>query len=354
MEDTYRRLAEFLDTFPQRFPLNMESGIELKILKHIFTPDEARMFMKLTPSPESAVEIAARIGGAPGEVERKLYEMSRKGQVFRTGKDGNYRYMATAFLVGIIEFQMNRMTPELAKDWQEFEPILYEATWMKGKTRDLRTIPIWEAVSPDSRIMPYEKVEETIGSAKYIAVSDCFCRRLKALVNEPCSHPLEVCFHFGSGTHYFVENGLGRYISREEARAILKKGKASGLVCQIGASQEPNSLCMCCDCCCGPLRAIKKSPKPSEAANTSFFARVCADDCSACEVCVERCPMDAITVAEVARVDLDRCIGCGVCAFACPVEAVTIHRKGPDKEFVPQKDLVSSTMAIYRERRDPG
>jgi len=352
MENVYQRLAEFLDTFPQSFPVNTESGIELKILKHIFTPDEAEIFMKLKPLPESAADIAARIGGTPEEVDRKLYEMSRKGQIYRAGKEGHYRYMATAFLVGIVEFQMNRMTPEFAKDFQEFEPILFESTWLKGTTRDLRTIPIMEAVDSDTQVMPYERVEETIRSAKYIAISDCMCRKIKGLMDQPCSHPVEVCFHFGSGTHYFVENGLGRDIEQEEAMSILKKGKESGLVCQLSASQDPNALCMCCDCCCGPLRACKSHAKPSEIVNSNFFARVSEDDCTGCEMCVERCPMDAIVVDDIARINLDRCIGCGVCAVTCPIEAVKVFRKQKEKEFIPEKDMFSSTMAIYQQRRN--
>jgi len=41
MREVYQRLAEFLDTFPQRYPLSTESGIELRVLEHIFTPEEA-------------------------------------------------------------------------------------------------------------------------------------------------------------------------------------------------------------------------------------------------------------------------------------------------------------------------
>lgn len=351
MKDVYQRLAEFLDTFPQRFPVNTESGIELKILKHIFTPDEAETFIQLKPQLETASEIAPRIGCTPQEAEKILLAMSKKGQVFRTGKDGNHRYMATAFLVGIVEFQMNRMTPEFAKDFQEFEPILYSSTWMKGTTRDLRTIPIMEAVASDAQVMPYERVEETIRSAKYISISDCMCRRLKGLVDQPCSHPVEVCFHFGSGTHYFVENGMARYISPDEAMSIFRKGKEAGLVCQISASQDPNALCMCCACCCGPLRACKTFAKPSEMVNSSFFARVSEEDCTGCEACVEHCPMEAITVDEAAHINPDRCIGCGVCSVMCPVAAVKFFRKEKDKEFIPERDMFSSAMAIYQQRR---
>ncbi len=351
MKDVYQNLAEFLDTFPQRFPVNTESGIELKILKHIFTPDEARMFMQLKPLPETAQQIAARIGERPEDVERKLFAMSKKGQVFRAGKEGHYRYMATAFLVGIVEFQMNRMTPEFARDFQEFESILYASTWMKGTTRDLRTIPIREAVAPDTQVMPYECVEDTIRQARYIAISDCMCRKLKALVDQPCSHPLEVCFHFGGGCHYFVENGLARFITHDEALSILEKGKASGLVCQVSASQEVSALCMCCACCCGPLRACKAHARPSDVVNSSFLARVSQDDCNGCEACIERCPMNAISFDDVARINPERCIGCGVCAVTCPVDAIKIIRKEKEKEFLPEKDMAHAAMAIYQQRR---
>jgi len=351
VKDIYQQLAEYLDTFPQRFPVNTESGIELKILKHIFLPEEAEMFMKLKPQPETAAQIAARIGGKPDEVEQGLFEMSRRGQIYRTGKDGNHRYMATAFLVGIVEFQMNRMTPEFARDFQEFESILYASTWMKGKTRDLRTIPIMESVDAGSQVMPYEHAQNVIRTAKYIAISDCMCRRLKELINKPCSHPVEVCFHFGNGAHYFVENGMGRYITQDEAMSILKKGIDSGLVCQIGASQEPNALCMCCACCCGPLCACKAHARPAEVINSSFYARVLEDNCTGCELCVKSCPMDAMMIDDAACVSPERCIGCGVCAMMCPSEAVRVFRKDKEKEFLPEKDMTSATMAIYRQRR---
>ena len=53
-------LAEHLDTLPQRFATNTGTGLELKVLQHVFSPEEAEMAIHLKPMPESGSYIAAR------------------------------------------------------------------------------------------------------------------------------------------------------------------------------------------------------------------------------------------------------------------------------------------------------
>ncbi len=55
--------------------------------------------------------------------------------------------------------------------------------------------------------------------------------------------------------------------------------------------------------------------------------------CTACGVCVEECPVGAMSVmAESARIDQEECIRCGRCHDICPQEAVR-H----DSERIPQE-----------------
>lgn len=62
MNDTiYHRLRERLDAIPNGFPAT-KSGVEIKILKKIFTDEEAGVFMKLKISFETAAKISARTG----------------------------------------------------------------------------------------------------------------------------------------------------------------------------------------------------------------------------------------------------------------------------------------------------
>jgi Fe-S-cluster-containing hydrogenase component 2 len=54
--------------------------------------------------------------------------------------------------------------------------------------------------------------------------------------------------------------------------------------------------------------------------------------CVGCTVCVEECPVGAISMAdEVARIDEVECIRCGRCHDVCPEDAVR-H----DSEHIPQ------------------
>ena len=47
------------------------------------------------------------------------------------------------------------------------------------------------------------------------------------------------------------------------------------------------------------------------------------EDCTACETCVDECPVGAITLeADYAEIDMTQCIRCGTCHDVCPQEAV--------------------------------
>jgi hypothetical protein len=47
MTDIYKQLAEFFDSFPQRFPKDSQQG--QNVLKMMISPEEARLF---TPEPD--------------------------------------------------------------------------------------------------------------------------------------------------------------------------------------------------------------------------------------------------------------------------------------------------------------
>jgi electron transport complex protein RnfB len=61
MSDAYKRLAIRLDELPHGYPAT-EGGVEIKILKKIFSQEDAEMALKMRPIPETAGAIAQRLG----------------------------------------------------------------------------------------------------------------------------------------------------------------------------------------------------------------------------------------------------------------------------------------------------
>jgi formate hydrogenlyase subunit 6/NADH:ubiquinone oxidoreductase subunit I len=148
-----------------------------------------------------------------------------------------------------------------------------------------------------------------------------------------------------------VENGLGRYISKEEAKEIIKKNEKEGLVMQPFNAQKAGGMCSCCGDCCGVLRSLKMQPKPAQAICSNYFAWVDEDLCTGCETCGERCQMEAIAAYEgISKINLDRCIGCGLCVSTCPVDAIRLIQKPKEKMYEPPKSGAETVIRIARER----
>ena len=59
-DDIYRKLQERLDLYSMGFPAT-DSGIELKILRYLFSEDDADMFLVLSHSLETPESVASRL-----------------------------------------------------------------------------------------------------------------------------------------------------------------------------------------------------------------------------------------------------------------------------------------------------
>ncbi len=72
--DIYERLAAAMDALPHGFP-RTPSGVELKLIKMAFTPEEVSLAGQLTRFPETAAEIAKRVGMDEAQVTEILESM---------------------------------------------------------------------------------------------------------------------------------------------------------------------------------------------------------------------------------------------------------------------------------------
>lgn len=346
----YERLREHLDSLPTGYP-RTESGVELKILKKLFTEEEAGMACRLNPIPETAEQIALRLGRDPQKVSDLLYAMSRKGLILRLKGDGGYQYMAMMFIVGILEYQVNNLDRELVEMFEQYGREGMFRELIRPQTPQLRVVPVQESLEAAMEIQPYDELRKIISAQKTIVLADCICRKESALLGHPCQKPLQACFTFGAIGEFYIENGMGRRVTREEALEVLRQCEEAGLVPSPANAQKTGGMCNCCSCCCGVLKAIKLDPRPSSRVKSNYFARVDEDLCAGCETCLERCQMEAILMEEDrATIDLKRCVGCGLCITTCPTKALSLRRKDPGELYVPPAKPIDTYLQIAKER----
>ncbi|MBY9015312.1 MAG: 4Fe-4S ferredoxin, partial [Candidatus Lokiarchaeota archaeon] len=265
--DYYRELQKHLDKMPVGYPAT-ESGIEIKILKHLFTPEQAKIALKLNFIAEPLSKIYKRLkksGFSLDELENKLDEMYFNGLINRgitkKGETDTKYYASAPWVIGMFEYQLNRLTPEFFKDAHQYiQDTFFNKEYNITGIPQLRVIPLDQTVNFEQSIAQYDDLKaliENIGEP--IAVMDCICRKGADLIGEPCTKTKlrESCFAFRTAAKTFIEKGLAREITKEEAYKILEKAEEDGLVLQPGNSQRPMNICTCCGCCCGVLTSQK-------------------------------------------------------------------------------------------------
>ncbi len=337
-DDIYKLLARHLDDLPGGYP-ETESGVELRILRRLFTPEEAGLALKLTLIPEEA-EVASRCAGIPAEqTSHMLEDMAKKGLIYRLQRRGQPpRYMAIQFVIGIWEMQVNQLSPELIRDFNEYVPVLFNLDEWK-KAPQLRTVPVGQSLDHKLQVYPYENAVSLVNENTKFLEAPCICRKERRIIGEGCDKPEGNCLIMGAGVDIYKNSGIGREISREQALEIIDKADETGLVLQPSFSKKISNICCCCGCCCQVLKNIKKHPCPSELVASPFVALLDSDLCTGCGVCADRCQMDAVHLDDgKAALDSTQCIGCGLCVTTCPENAIHLHRKPePEKPPVPDK-----------------
>lgn len=326
----YEKLRAQIDQYSVGYNAT-KSGIEIKILKKIFSEDEAYIYLNLTRKLETADVIAARAGRDEQTVSVLLEEMTEKGLTFPRQKNSKSYYSAAPFMHGIFENSaLTKMDKELAEMFEE-----YATTGFVPKVFSLKSLPINISVDNRGAVLPFDDVKKIIESKERIGLMNCACTLQSQKLGHKCNNPLETCISFD----YYAECGIeafrqGRWITKEEALEVLVRAEKAGLVHQVGGSAENiECICNCCPDCCMSLKIMKKLPSPAKAAKSNYLPKKVSGRCFQCGDCLRKCPMDALSLTDDGiSVDLNRCIGCGLCVTACAAGAIELSRK-PESEI---------------------
>jgi len=347
-EDVYLKLRAFLDTLGSGYPTT-PTGVEIRILKKLFSVPEAELVMRLKSDPEEVSVITARLGEEEKSLGSRLEEMAQKGLIYRIRKEGKLYYQAVQFIVGIWEFQLKTLDKELSQMIEEYIPY-FGMSLMPIKTRQMRVIPVDSSLKATAKIETYNKIRELVNRQTTFSIAQCICRKEQEVLGKKCSRPQETCLGFGKFAEFYVENKMARPISKAEALKLLDQAEESALVLCPTNSEEPVGVCCCCPCCCPILKYSKMMPKPTDVVLSYYEAKIDPELCTTCGQCFERCQMAAIKEGtDSSEIIKGRCIGCGLCVAVCPAEAISMVAKTGME--APPKDFIQGTLKKIEAER---
>ena len=190
-EEVYVKLARVLDTLPNGFPLT-ESGVEIKLLKKIFSPDQADLFCDMRLSFETAEQVAAENRAPPGGSGGQVEGHGQAGQLFAIDFEGTWVFKMIPWVFGIYEFQNERLDKEFVELNEEFGAV-YGKQFFSKTPQLMQVLPIEKEIAVHQEALPYERVSTLIEQNQSFWVNDCICKKEQGLLGHPCDRPMQVC-----------------------------------------------------------------------------------------------------------------------------------------------------------------
>lgn len=352
--DVYERLANVLDALPQGFP-RMKSGVELKLLRLVFTPEEVSLASYLTTTYEYPADIARRAGMdeedvlviLSGLISRKLVRMQGPPSYPGVpapppGKDSLFRI--GPFMVGWYEAVMRIEGKEFAELFHQYMVEGGGERILAPRPGVLGVVPVRGSLKPElmATMEPHLDIDAHLKRHERFLVIDCVCKReMEALGKDDSRYPLKRCGFLGLPASI----PLGEHVlDREEADQLIRKlekmGHVHNAVYGFQASSETPQYVGGCNCdryACG----VFGNRYPSQASNYRVVKDY--DKCINCGECVDRCPVYAHTPGnrEDGKTEYNRekCIGCGVCVIGCDSAALELELVSAEEWFYTPKSM---------------
>lgn len=351
----YRVLQKHLDKMPVGYP-STKSGVEISLLKKIFTPEQALSATYLNYKHKS-IDLIFKTAKENFESKEMLKNLLDKavsnGGISRRYRNGEAQYALIPFILwGMYEHQLKRLDEEFLDDTGEYLNGEFGFEMATSTLPKMRVIPVEQSVEVDYNISTYDELINLIEKAgNKIAIQECICRKIRDKNHSQCKFTdrREVCMSFGDLADLYTEEKWARKITKKEALEIARKNEEEGLVLMPANEQEPNFMCACCNDCCGMLGLMRSYPKPAKVVGSNFYAKINANSCKGFEICVKRCHIDAvINTNSVSKIDLRRCIGCGLCVPTCPEKAIELVAK--EKKVIPPVTVEDHFDTIYANK----
>ena len=315
-----------------------DSKIVAAIFGALTDQNEAKLLLAAAP-PATALELSEKTGIPASEVEALIDPLFRKGLLFKSKKKDDTRYYrvrhvlqlhdSTAVATDASREMLDLWKRFMVEEWADFSRKFEE----KLPSSVMRVIPVNVTVDLNTQILAFDDVKSLIDAARNLAVTRCSCRA----IDGACGKEVDVCIQVDRAADYAIERGTGRQVSKQETIEILKRCEEEGLV-HVAENKKAlgHVICNCCSDCCINWPSVRPD-RGKFVAPSRYRAWVDPDECIGCDLCLDRCYFDAMSMdgdRELAVVDQENCMGCGLCQVVCPTDAITMQEARP-AAFVP-------------------
>lgn len=351
-DDIYRKLQKYLDSLPIDYP-KTESGVELRILKHLFTPQEVEIALnlKIIPQePKTMFRPFKKKGWTLEQFSEALLTLAKKGSInWIRRRDGTNYYSIAFLIIGFYDYQIDMVAKQFADDFDQYMDEGFVSAMLENGILQMRTIPIEKSVSLEYNVSNFDEVKTIVENVdKTLYLCPCICRQSKEVQGKGCDHPKETCISIGVNPRIFLEQG--REITKDKALEVLRMAQDKGMVISPSNTQKPFMICCCCGCSCVVLTNLKKYANPAQYINSNYYVEIDGNLCEGCTECITSCHMEANKINEkgISEVNLGYCIGCGVCIPRCPNNARHLVKK--TTESIPPENLPELYQAISQRK----
>ena len=380
--DVYERLADALEALPSGFT-RMPSKLEVEMIKIVFTHEEASLAGQLTITPETAAEIAKRVGLDEEEATVLLESMVPRRMVRADAVHAAVaaatrkveakadqepkvepvkKYRLNPFLVGWFEAYLGQPMPETERFAKLYEQYVIEG----GGERIFAPRPGPQGVVPYRGSLkpewlehePYNDIDAHFQRYDRFLVIDCVCKKEQVAAHgHSCDMPIKRCGFVGMPPAVPLSENV---LPREEAIKLFEELEAMGTMIHEGVygftmtAEAPQFVgcCNCCGDCCAILNAARLDKSLKETVQRSNYRAVKDNDkCTNCGECVRRCQVLAYTWEKTedgraAVYNRDKCVGCGACVMGCKFDALHLEPVSEDEWY-----HVPSCFTEWEEKR---
>ena len=346
-----------------------------------FTEDQAQFFLDLPMGVKfSATDTCAKTGRSVEECMELCEHIANEGYLIRFDTNNGVQYHQVPYFQGVVEYHLRDVMEDPTFD------IGVQATGMLPD--DMRTtgtptfyaMPCDPSVVTESTVLPYDDVETIIKSKNKLAIAPCYCRytalakagitdyptfeefatgQFEDYMSPLCNQRIETCMMMGDEAQYWIDCGVAREISPDEAIAYMKRSCEDGFILQSCFSKDTGTICSCHADSCGII-AEWNSLGSAEAIGAAkpfgqishYNLEVDLDKCIKCGTCAQRCPLHTITMDGPDGTPLvgPNCFRCGQCAYVCPQGARKLTQRPAEENLeLPQDFLEDDNMkGAYR------